>query len=44
MHSLAHSLASAKSVEKEGVDYEITLRACQDNKHISDDVPTAPWH
>ena len=30
--------------EIEGIDYEITIKACSDNKLVSDDVPTAPWH
>ena len=27
-----------------GVDFEITIKATCDNKDVSDDVPTAPWH
>jgi len=45
----AFRVVSAKSREEDdldnpGIDYEITLKACHDNKDVSDDVPTAPWH
>ena len=44
----AFKVISAKSAHVDdldnGIDYEITLKACRDNKDISDDVPTAPWH
>jgi len=28
----------------QGLRFVIELQACRDNKHISDNVPTAPWH
>jgi hypothetical protein len=46
----AFQVVSAKSIYDEGaeiadgLDYEITLKACHDNKDVSDDVPTAPWN
>mmetsp|Transcript_35533 Transcript_35533/g.93315 ORF Transcript_35533/g.93315 Transcript_35533/m.93315 type:complete len:561 (+) Transcript_35533:2-1684(+) len=45
----AFQVVSAKSAYEDeldttGIEYEITIKACRDNKHVSDDVPTAPWH
>ena len=45
----AFQVVSAKSayddeLENTGIDFEITIKACRDNKDVSDDVPTAPWH
>jgi len=45
----AFQVVSAKSayddeLETSGVDFEITIKAALDNKDVSDDVPTAPWH
>jgi len=46
----AFQVISAKSVydddelENTGIDYEITIKACANNKDVSDDVPTSPWH
>jgi len=45
----AFQVVSAKSgyeeeLDTSGVTFEITIKACRDNKDVSDDVPTAPWH
>ena len=44
----AFQVVSAKRVPEDlgtsGPTFKITLKACRDNKHVSDDVPTAPWH
>ena len=44
----AFQVVSAKSkygdtFEDPSIDYEITIKACYDNKDVSDDVPTALW-
>ena len=45
----AFQVVSAKSAYEDElgnpcIDYEITIKACRENKDVADDVPTAPWH